>query len=90
MPASCHGIPITHASGLNIHPRICCRLRSITPRIALTNAIMATKAISIAPTFAANFIPSVAPRERASIALSSFFSSTIFKSPIVSDDSVSG
>ena len=81
---------MTHANGLNIHPRICCRLRSIKPNIAFTIAIIATNATSMAATFAANFIPLVAPLESASIILSSFLSSAIFISPKVSDVSVSG
>ena len=88
--ASFQGTPMTHAKGLNIQPRICCRLRSNKPKIAFTIAIIATNAISIAATFAASFIPLVAPLERASIMLSSLFSSEIFKSPRVSDISVSG
>src|SRR5580704_14548656 len=59
---SCHGTPMTNATGAKAQPKTCCRLVGnhitpcaprklwIPPKIPLVSAISARKAISIAPT----------------------------------------
>ena len=101
---SCHGTPITQATGANTQPKICCRLEGnqaspcgasqlcSPPRMPFENAINAKKAISMAPTLMASCRPSVVPRAMAPRKFSSLCitSSGIFTRPAVTGCSVSG
>ena len=85
---SCHGIPITHATGANKAPKILSKLEGnqerpmcvsplwIPPRIPFSNAISARNEISMAATFSARFRPSVVPRATAPRTFSFFSVST--------------
>jgi len=100
--ASCHGTPITQATGASTQPSRVDRLVGLPINAcspvtspsqvsgAFKSAISAINASSIAPILSASFSPSAAPAAAASIRLLAVFSTSILTEPRVSGSPVSG